>query len=170
MSRKMLVNIKKHNEDPIYPIYTKNYIKVQRKFRRTWKRIVDIRCDWRRKVAKNIALMYKNIVVDDFEQPTKEDHIGLPSKLVRRINHYNREHAMYLFMEALRHACAKYNCKYIEAPRFTTRTCSSCGHVNPKLNLSERIFECEECDNILDRYENAAINCYEYFFKVKQNR
>ena len=165
MSRKMMINKERQEKDPSYSIYTKNYIKVQRKFRRTWKRIVDIRMDWRRNLSKIIATMYKNIVVDEFSQPTKEDHIGLPNKVIRRFNHYNRNHAMYLFILALRHACDKYNCAYIEAPENTTRTCSVCNHKNPKLPLSERIFICEECNTEMDRDMNAAINCYDFFFK-----
>ena len=56
----------------------------------------------------------------------------------------------------------KYGCIYIEAPRFTTRTCSCCGYVNEHLPLSERDLVCINCGEVIDRDMNAAKNCYMY--------
>lgn len=39
----------------------------------------------------------------------------------------------------------------------SSKTCSKCGHVQA-IPLSQRIFDCEKCDHIQDRDENAAIN------------
>ena len=163
MDRKKEENKKRHKLDPNYNIYTHSYERVRRKFRRTWKRIYDIRCDWRRKTAKIICNTYKTIVVDEFKQPDNSENVDLPNKLKRYINHYNREHAMYLFTEVLKHDCVKYGCTYLKAPKYTTRTCSCCGHKNPKLPLSQRIFKCEECGYTDDRDVNAVINCYDSY-------
>ena len=163
MDRKMEINKKKHKLDPTYNIYTRSYERVRRKFRRTWKRIYDIRLDWRRKTAKIICTSYQNIVVDKFKQPTKDDHENLHNKSIRNINHFNREYGMSLFTGVLVHDCKKYGCNFIEAPKHTTRTCSYCGHKNPKLPLSQRIFKCEECGYTDDRDANAAINCYDSY-------
>ena len=43
-------------------------------------------------------------------------------------------------------------------PRYTSRTCSRCGHVVQSLPLSQRTFSCETCGNMIDRDWNAAIN------------
>lgn len=43
-------------------------------------------------------------------------------------------------------------------PRYTSRTCSRCGHVVQSLPLSQRTFACETCGNVMDRDWNAAIN------------
>lgn len=40
----------------------------------------------------------------------------------------------------------------------SSKTCSVCGHVKPDLNLSERVFVCENCGKVLDRDLNAARN------------
>ncbi|AEB12645.1 RNA-guided endonuclease InsQ/TnpB family protein [Marinithermus hydrothermalis] len=40
----------------------------------------------------------------------------------------------------------------------TTRTCSSCGHLNPKVPLDRRVFTCEACGFRIDRDLNAALN------------
>ena len=163
MDRKMEINKERHKQDPSYKIYTRNYERVRRKYRRTWKRISDIRLNWRRKTAKIICNTYQILVVDKFKQPTKEDHIDLSNKILRYINHFNREHAMYLFSDLLIHDCIKFGCKFIEAPKKTTRTCSYCGHINPKLKLSQRYLICEECGEKIDRDINAAINCYDSY-------
>lgn len=42
-------------------------------------------------------------------------------------------------------------------PRFTSQTCSKCGH-RQKMPLKIRIFDCENCNHSQDRDENAAIN------------
>ncbi|MFL0579494.1 RNA-guided endonuclease InsQ/TnpB family protein [Dietzia sp. 179-F 9C3 NHS] len=40
----------------------------------------------------------------------------------------------------------------------TSKTCSACGWVKPKLGLGERTFQCDECGLVLDRDVNAARN------------
>jgi putative transposase len=42
-------------------------------------------------------------------------------------------------------------------PKLTTSSCCKCGSIQ-KLELSDRVFNCLECDNIIDRDENSAIN------------
>ncbi|MBR0203465.1 MAG: transposase, partial [Synergistaceae bacterium] len=39
-----------------------------------------------------------------------------------------------------------------------SKTCSNCGHVKKDLKLSERIYKCPECGEIIDRDFNAALN------------
>ena len=42
-------------------------------------------------------------------------------------------------------------------PKRTSMECCICGHIQ-KMPLSQRIYNCPECGNIMDRDENAAIN------------
>jgi len=44
----------------------------------------------------------------------------------------------------------------------SSKTCSGCGTVKPKLSLRDRIFTCEHCGLVLDRDLNAAINLKQY--------
>ncbi|MFB2978635.1 RNA-guided endonuclease InsQ/TnpB family protein [Microseira sp. BLCC-F43] len=39
----------------------------------------------------------------------------------------------------------------------SSKTCSCCGHVQD-MKLSDRVFDCQKCDNVMDRDLNAAIN------------
>jgi len=44
----------------------------------------------------------------------------------------------------------------------SSKTCSACGYVKSKLNLSERTFVCEDCGIVMDRDLNASINLKTY--------
>ena len=154
MDKKYNYNIE-HGLNP----YSNNYKKLLYKFRKIWKKITNIRRNWAYNVCKKIVTHYKCIVVDRFTQPDNKD-VNLPNKLKRHINYVNRFHAMFNTNEILVHMANKYGCKYIEAPKNTTCTCSICGHKNPHLPLSQRKFKCEECGYEIDRDMNAAKNCY----------
>ena len=51
-----------------------------------------------------------------------------------------------------------YGCQMVVADRFypSAKTCSDCGFVKDKLELSERVFTCEACGFGIDRDLNAA--------------
>ena len=170
MDRKMEINKKKKEKDSNYNIYTRNYERVRRKFRRTHKRICDIKRNWRKKLACKLSKMYKYIVLDKFKQPTKKELDKLSSTKVKRyINSFNRRIGMYYFIEDLIHACIKNNCIVIDSPDKSTRTCSHCNHINPKLSLNNRLLKCEKCCLKIDRDMNAAINCYSHYFNIKDS-
>ena len=44
----------------------------------------------------------------------------------------------------------------------SSKTCSKCGYIKPKLGLAERTFECDCCGFIIDRDRNASINLSKY--------
>lgn len=161
MDRKFLTNVKS-GRNP----YSKNYIKIQRKYRVTWYKIRNIRLNWRRHVSKLISTMYKTVCVDKSRTPTEKDHEIHIKSVLRKINSYNRLHGIYDFYRCLIHACNIYKTRYIESPEKTTCTCSICGHVNDHLPLSERNLICDNCHTIIDRDVNASKNCYNYILEL----
>ena len=163
MNRKKAINIQRHKSDSSYPIYTHNFEKVHRKYRKYYRRIHNIRMDWRNKLASIITTRYSTIVVDEFVAPIQPVKNSMPRSVVRKLNHASTQHAMYLFMETLRHCALKNGCTYIDSPKFTTRRCSECYHINQPLPLGRRMFKCENCGNTIDRDENAAKNCYDAY-------
>ena len=60
----------------------------------------------------------------------------------------------------LEYKAAWHGVQIVTIDRFypSSKTCSGCGYVKPELRLSERIFICEDCGNVIDRDLNAAIN------------
>lgn len=51
-------------------------------------------------------------------------------------------------------------CRLVVADRWypSSKTCSGCGTVKPKLSLAQRTYSCTTCGLVLDRDHNAAIN------------
>ena len=163
MDKKYSIN-KAKGIDP----HSKRYRKLHRRFRRYWKRVVSLRQNWRFELANKITTTYKNIVVDEMITPDNSN-LNVNSKFKKMLNRLNREHAMYDFMEVLKHDAVKNCCNYIISLPGTTRTCSICGHVNDELPLSERILTCAKCGAKIDRDTNASMNCYDFCVKFTKN-
>ena len=159
MDRKILCNHYYHDTG-----ISKNYRKVQRKFRVTHKKIYNIRLEWRRKLALFIAKNYHKVCIDTFETPTRDSlrSNGLSNISIRKINSAARLHGVYNLYEIIIHDISKYNGKIYDSPKNSTRTCYVCGHLNDKLPLSQRILHCTKCGSEIDRDANAAMNCYDF--------
>lgn len=64
----------------------------------------------------------------------------------------------------LEYKCNWYGVKLIIADRFypSSKRCSDCGHKKVDLKLSDRVYRCTACGNVMDRDLNAAINLMQY--------
>lgn len=155
---KYAINIDRVNKKEIETVYTNNYKKLLNKYRTTYNKIHNIRKNWSRQVALKIVNTYDCIVVDDFYQPVNENKY---MQYIRKINYYNRNHAMYDTNIILKEMSLKYYCIYVKSPEKSSRTCSCCGHVNSKLKLGDTLFICKECGYMADRDHNASKNCYD---------
>jgi putative transposase len=60
----------------------------------------------------------------------------------------------------LTHEAARHGGQLLVADRWfaSSKTCSACGAVRPKLTLAERTYRCDTCGLICDRDINAAAN------------
>ena len=67
------------------------------------------------------------------------------------------------FRRQLTYKCEWYGSELVVADRFfaSSKTCSCCGH-KQEMPLKKREFDCEKCDNKMDRDLNAAINLANY--------
>lgn len=158
MDKKIYIN-KKRGINP----HSKNFERVRKKFRKTWRRIFMIRDNWKKKTCKMIAERYQLIVVDLCKTPTPDvQDTHLPKSVIRKLNSKSRLYAMSYINEYLPYACMKYGTKIHISEQHTTRTCSRCSHKNPHLPLSQRYFICEKCGYGIDRDQNASQNCYNH--------
>ena len=66
----------------------------------------------------------------------------------------------YEFKRQMEYKGQLYGCQVILANRFypSTKRCSQCGHTRVGMDLSERVYICENCGLKIDRDLNAAIN------------
>ena len=75
-----------------------------------------------------------------------------------------REQCFAKFIRIMKYKCEQSNIEFVQADRFypSSKTCSCCGHIKKDLKLSDRVYVCEECGNVIDRDYNAAINLSRY--------
>ena len=76
--------------------------------------------------------------------------------------------AWYSFRRMLELKSEAHGKNLIVIPRFapSSKRCNSCGHIN-KIKLSDREFNCQSCNTLLDRDLNAAQNIRDYGLGIK---
>ncbi len=64
------------------------------------------------------------------------------------------------FKNLLTYKCLQYGKQLVFIDRFypSSKTCHCCGYVNKSLKLSDRQWVCPECNSVIDRDLNAAMN------------
>lgn len=71
-----------------------------------------------------------------------------------------QELSLYEFRRQLEYKCKFYGRQLIIIDRFypSSKTCNHCGHINKSLKLSDRLWICPKCGQLIDRDYNAALN------------
>lgn len=127
------------------------------------------------KVIKKLQLLHRrlrNIRNNYIHQATTMLVKTKPAKIVieclnvlgmlknRRLSRAISEAGFYEFARQLEYKCRLWGIDFVKADIFfpSSKLCSNCGCKKDNLKLSERIYHCEHCGNIMDRDLNAAIN------------
>lgn len=71
------------------------------------------------------------------------------------------------FVTMLEYKAEWYGKNILKIGRFepSSKTCSSCGHINKELTLKDRSWTCPKCNSVLGRDINAAINIKSFALK-----
>ena len=118
---------------------------VQRKVRNTRK-------DFLHKITSNMIAKYSGVVLEDLNIRGMMKN----SKLARHIS----DVGWYEFARQLEYK-SLWNAKhFIKIDRWyaSSKICNGCGSKKVDLKLSDRIYVCEDCGNIVDRDFNASTN------------
>ena len=132
---------------------TRNIIKSERKLLRIHHRLASIRQNYRHQITSEIIGRKPNpIVLEDLNVR------GMMSN--RHLARAVQEQGFYEFRRQIEYKAAWKGLRVVIADRFypSSKTCIACGHVKKNLRLSERIYHCENCGNVIDRDLQAAIN------------
>lgn len=72
-----------------------------------------------------------------------------------------------MFMDMLEYKAEWYGKNILRIGRFdpSSKTCSTCGSINKELTLKKREWTCDNCETVLDRDINAAINIKNFALK-----
>ncbi len=130
-----------------------------------------------RKLAQNLRIKIKNLI-DECHKKTacfltsNYSEIFLPSfessemvyKAKRKINSKTARNLLtwshYRFKLTLKHQALKRGTKVTEiTEEYTSKTCSKCGHIHPKLGGNKK-FVCPKCGHKIDRDVNGAVNIF----------
>ena len=150
LSRK-LENKKKRGEKAAtyFANISKNVLKVQKLHHR----LTSIRTNYTNQVVNEIVKREPSYI-------TIED---LNVRGMMRNRHLAKavaECKFYEFRTKLTIKCHERGIELRVADRFypSSKTCHECGHIKHDLKLSDRIYICPECGNIIDRDYQAALN------------
>lgn len=138
---------------------SKNYLKASTGLNKLHSKISNIRSDFLHKLS--------SIIVSNF------NYIGLESLNTKGImkNHKLAKSladvSFYEFNRQLEYKANYQNKEIYRVGKFypSSKTCCICGNIKQDLKLSDRIYKCEICKNIIDRDINASINLHKFVNK-----
>ena len=136
---------------------TSNIIKTEKKLLKLNHRLTDIRSNHLHQITTEIVNRKpKFIVLEDLNVKGMMKNKYLSESVA--------EQCFYEFYRQIEYKSSWNNIKFIIADRFyaSSKICSCCGAVKKDLKLSDRIYKCDNCNNVIDRDKNASINLYNY--------
>jgi len=161
LSRKMLKRKKIKKEESIKSRpanIIKNILRVQRLHRR----LRLIRVEYIRTVVNSLVLannLPSYVAIEDLNVRGMMKNKHLSKAIQQQLFGYFRR---YLIQRT-----NKYGVEVRIINRFyaSSKICNACGSINDKLKLSDRIYRCVHCGNVIDRDVNASFNirdCNDY--------
>jgi putative transposase len=130
----------------------KNRKKIKIKLAKLYRKIRKIRTDFIHKTVTRICRENQTIIIENLNiKKMIKNHKFAASIL---------DIGFYEIRRQFEYKSKIYGNKLIIADKFfpSSKTCSRCGNIKDHLELSIRIYCCDECKNKIDRDINAAIN------------
>ena len=141
-----------------------NYNKQSEKIARLHAKAKHCREDFLHQIAVRLVRTYDVIAIEDLDIAAMKKALSL-GKSVSDVG-WGR------FTAILEELCLKYGKILVRASRWypSSKTCHHCGYKNDDLQLSDRVYVCPVCGNIMPRDKNAAINILEEGLRtIKEN-
>lgn len=132
----------------------KGYQKAKHMVAKYHELIKNRRLDYLHKLTKSLVREYDLIVIEDIKVKSL-----LNKNYSNKSNHKLANQSWYTFRILLEYKCNMYGKELKKVdPRYTSKTCSSCGYINHDLRLYDRTWTCPNCNTTHDRDINASIN------------
>lgn len=141
--------------------FGKNWYKTLQKIKQYNERIRNRRLDYLHKLSSSITKNYDVVAVEDLnlENMGKHNNWGVST--------YDNGFGIFRVMLQYKQDRIPYHILVTIDRWFpSTKACSVCGHIGPKLELEERTFHCKYCGHTMDRDWNAAINIRNEAFRM----
>jgi putative transposase len=137
-----------------------NRAKARRRKARIEAKTAAQRADFHHKAARGLVCIYDRIGVEDLtvKQLSRRGRGRRKAGLNRAI----ADAGWADFLRVLSWQAVKAGKQVVMLPaRDTTQQCSDCGaKAKPRLDLSDRVFRCQDCGLVLDRDRNSARNLH----------
>ena len=129
-----------------------NRDKARIKLAKAFERLVNQRENYIHSVVNELLRYYDTICMEDLNVSGMLKNHNLAKAI--------QEVGFFRFKEILQNKALMNNKQVVFINRFypSSKTCSCCGYKNKDLKLSDRFWVCSECNTVLDRDLNAAIN------------
>ena len=138
-------------------VKTSNIIKIEKQIKLLHRKLANIRSNYSHQATNKIVKTKPSRVV--------METLNIKGMMKnKQLSKAIAQQGLYEFKRQLQYKCEFYGIEFIEADKWypSSKTCSECGHIKPKLSLSERTYICEECGCVIDRDYNASINLSRY--------
>ena len=161
-SRKILINTS-HYSGNGRPIYSKalelckNIQKQRGIIQQLYRRLLNIRTNYIHQTTTEIVKTKPSrIVLEDLNVRGMMKNRHLSNSLTCQ--------KLYEFRRQIEYKAELYGIEVVIADRFypSSKTCHVCGNVKKDLTLSDRVYRCDCCGNVIDRDINASINLANY--------
>lgn len=128
-----------------------NYHKQKIKVARIHEKVANQRLDWIHKLSTQLASEYDIVCVEDINMQSMARSL----KLGKSTN----DNGFGMFRNILSYKLADRGKAFVKINKWfpSSKMCRYCGSINHELTLSDRVWTCD-CDAIINRDENAAIN------------
>ena len=147
--------------------YSNNWKKLSKKIRTLEEKIANCRKHYLHNVSKKLVGEHDLICMEDLDvvEMTKSNKgtVENPGKNVKQKSNLNRnilDSGFGMLREMITYKSESNGKHTIKVDRYypTSKKCNNCGSVNQNLLLTDRVWECENCKNVIDRDYNAALN------------
>lgn len=143
-----------------------NYLRQKQRISKIHSKVARQRKDFLEKLSFRLVQMYDIICIEDLDMKAMSQSLNL-GKSVHDVG-------WGMFVRMLERKCRRFGKRLLKVDKRypSSKTCSCCGERNPHLTLSDRVFICPSCRNLIDRDWQAAINILEEglrIFRESQN-
>lgn len=128
-----------------------NQLKTYNSVAQLYADVANQRKDFLHKLTTYIAKTFSDIRIEDLNVKGMMANHKLAGAIA--------DVGFYEFKRQLLYKCQMYGAKLTLVNQWypSSKTCSGCGHIQP-MPLKQRIYECPECNLVIDRDLNASIN------------
>lgn len=132
---------------------TSNIVKSEKELLKLNHKLTNIRHNYQLQVASDIINRKPKFITIEYLNVSgmmKNKHL---SKAIQ-------QQSLYEFTRILGYKCTWNGIELRQVDRFypSSKLCHECGNVKRDLKLSDRIYVCEECGNVIDRDFQASLN------------